>query len=177
MPASIHRDQSDAWISDRAEPDPDPAPFTTIGWRLLHIADCKVLYHEWAFGPRELSFPDLLPPTTAEGALARLEEGHRLLRGELEGFADRALDEPRLTSWSELWPALRIFWTMIDHDAHHGAEIGCLRDVYRVTDGARLSRGHRVGRDLGPVGAAKPELPTGCSVRDRRAGRRRAHRW
>jgi hypothetical protein len=21
---------------------------------------------------------------------------------------------------------------MIDHDAHHGAEIGCLRDLYRV---------------------------------------------
>jgi hypothetical protein len=91
---TIHRDESGAWISDYAEPDPDPAPFTTIGWRLLHIADCKVMYHEWAFGPRELSFPDLPPPPTADGALARLEEGHQLLRRELEGFADRALDEP-----------------------------------------------------------------------------------
>jgi hypothetical protein len=26
-------------------------------------------------------------------------------------------------------------WTMIDHDAHHGGEIGCLRDLYRVTAG------------------------------------------
>jgi hypothetical protein len=24
---------------------------------------------------------------------------------------------------------------MIDHDAHHGGEIGCLRDLYRVTAG------------------------------------------
>jgi hypothetical protein len=22
---------------------------------------------------------------------------------------------------------------MVDHDAHHGGEIGCLRDLYRVT--------------------------------------------
>ena len=138
---TIHRDESGAWIADYAEPDPDPAPFTTIGWRLTHIADCKVIYHEWAFGPRQLTFPDLAPPPTAAGALARLEEGHRLLRGELEGLADQALDTPRLTNWGERWPAWRIFWTMIDHDDHHGAEIGCLRDLYRVTGGSLLNRG------------------------------------
>jgi hypothetical protein len=69
-------------------PDPDPAPFTTIGWRLVHLADCKVMYHEWGFG---------------------------------------------WTNWGERPPAWRILWTMIDHDAHHGAEIGCLRDLYRAT--------------------------------------------
>jgi hypothetical protein len=35
----------------------------------------------------------------------------------------------------ERWPAWRVLWTMIDHDAHHGGEIGCLRDLYRVTAG------------------------------------------
>src|SRR6266508_2732508 len=74
---TIHRDESGAWISDYAQPDPDPAPFTTIGWRLVHVADCKVMYHEWAFGPRKLTFPDLAPPATAAGAVARLEEGHQ----------------------------------------------------------------------------------------------------
>src|SRR6266508_5799100 len=59
------------------KPVPDPAPFTTIGWRLVHVADCKVMYHEWAFGPRKLTFPDLAPPATAAGAVARLEEGHQ----------------------------------------------------------------------------------------------------
>jgi hypothetical protein len=138
---TIHRDESGTWIADFADPDPDPAPFTTIGWRLVHIADCKVMYHEWAFGLRELTFPDLAPPTTAAGAVARLEEGHRLLRGELEGLAEKALDTPRLTNWGEQWPAWRIFWTMIDHDDHHGAEIGCLRDLYRVTGGSLFNRG------------------------------------
>ena len=54
---TIHRDETGAWISDYAQPDPDPAPFTTLGWRLVHVADCKVMYHEWAFGPRKLTFP------------------------------------------------------------------------------------------------------------------------
>ena len=41
---------SGAWVADYAEPDPEPAPFTTIAWRLVHLADCKLVYHEWAFG-------------------------------------------------------------------------------------------------------------------------------
>jgi DinB superfamily len=129
---TVHPDESGAWVIDYAEPDPEPAPLTTIAWRLVHLADCKVMYHEWAFGERRLSFPDLAAPPTAAGAVARLEEGQRRLRAALAGLADEELDEPRLTNWGERWPAWRILWTMIDHDAHHGGEIGCLRDLYRV---------------------------------------------
>ena len=88
---SVHRDPSGAWVTDYAEPDPDPAPFTTIGWRLVHLADCKVMYHEWAFGERRLTFPDLAAPATAAAALARLEEGHGRLRAALEGKGYRVV--------------------------------------------------------------------------------------
>jgi hypothetical protein len=132
---TVRRDGSGAWVADYAEPDPDPAPFTTIAWRLTHLADCKVIYSEWAFGPRRLTFPDLAAPATAADALARLEEGQRRLRADLAGLGDDQLDEPRWTNWGERWPAWRVLWTMIDHDAHHGGEIGCLRDLYRVTAG------------------------------------------
>jgi DinB superfamily len=132
---TVHQDGSGAWVADYAEPDPDPAPFTTIAWRLTHLADCKVIYHEWGFGPRRLTFPDLAAPATATEALARLEEGQGLLRADLAGLEDGQLDEPRLTNWGERWPAWRLLWTMVDHDAHHGGEIGCLRDLYRVTAG------------------------------------------
>ena len=96
---------------------------------------CKVIYSEWAFGPRRLTFPDLAAPATAADALARLEEGQRRLRADLAGLGDDQLDGPRWTNWGERWPAWRVLWTMIDHDAHHGGEIGCLRDLYRVTAG------------------------------------------
>jgi hypothetical protein len=72
---TVHRDEAGAWITDHAWPDPEPAPFTTIGWRLVHIADCKVMYHEWAFGPGKLTFPDLTASPAAADAIARLEEG------------------------------------------------------------------------------------------------------
>jgi hypothetical protein len=67
------------------------------------------------------------------GAIERLEEGHRLLRSDLVGVEDEQLGQPRLTNWREEWPSWRIFWAMIDHDQHHGAEIGCLRDLYRAS--------------------------------------------
>jgi hypothetical protein len=130
---TVHRDRSGAWVADYAEPDPDPPPLTTIGWRLVHLADCKLLYHEWAFGPRRLRFPDLAAPATAAEALARLEAGQGLLRAALAGLDDEGLDGPRWTNWGERWPAWRVLWTMVDHDAHHGGELGCLRDLYRVT--------------------------------------------
>jgi len=92
---TVRRDPSGAWVTDYAEPDPDPAPFTTISWRLVHLGDCKVMYHEWAFGRRRLTFPDLAAPATTAGAMERLEEGQGRLRAALEGLDDDELDRPR----------------------------------------------------------------------------------
>lgn len=129
---TVHPDAAGAWVADYAEPAPDPPPFTTIAWRLTHLADCKVMYHEWAFGAQRLTFPDLPGPASAGDALARLAEGQALLRADLVSLGDPDLDRPVATNWGEQWPAWRIFWTMVDHDAWHGAEIGCLRDLYRT---------------------------------------------
>ena len=128
---TVHRDGGGRWVTDHAIPDPDPAPFTTIAWRLVHVADCKVMYREWAFGKGRLGFTDLEPPPTVAGAVKRLEEGQAALRADLGGCSEVELDRPVLTNWGEKWPAWRIFTTMIDHDRHHGAEVGCLRDLYR----------------------------------------------
>jgi uncharacterized damage-inducible protein DinB len=118
-------------VVDYADPAPEPPPFTTIAWRLVHIAACKIMYHEYAFGPGKLTWDELDIPHTAADAIAWLEEGHARLRTALNGLTDADLEEMRLTNWGEPWPTWRIFWAMIHHDAHHGAEIGCLRDLYR----------------------------------------------
>jgi len=72
---TIHRDETGGWVTDYAEPDPVPAPVTTIGWRLVHVADCKVIYHDWAFGERRLTFPDLIPPNTVVGGHGEIARG------------------------------------------------------------------------------------------------------
>jgi len=132
----VHRDDHGRWTHDYVEPDPVPPPFTTIGWRLTHVATCKVMYHEWAFGARELTWPTLETPHDVEGSLAMLREGHDLLRADLAGLDDGGLNAEVLTNWGEPWPAWRIFWTMIHHDLQHGGEIGALRDYLRTARNA-----------------------------------------
>jgi hypothetical protein len=129
---SVRRDDRGRWAVDYPEPPhPDPAPFTTIGWRLVHIAECKVMYHEYAFGPAKLTFPDIDSAHTAAAAIAELEAGHAMLVSDLAGLHDADLERQVLTNWGDRWPARQIFWTMISHDLHHGGEIGALRDLYR----------------------------------------------
>ncbi len=128
---TVRRGPDGRWLVDYPDVHPDPPPFTTIAWRLLHIAESKVMYHEYAFGPAALTWPEIDSAHSAGTAIAELERGQRLLVDDLHGMTDAALDAPRLTNWGEEWPAWRIFWTMIDHDLHHGGEIGVLRDLYR----------------------------------------------
>jgi len=136
---TVRRRDDGRWAVDYPEPPhPDPAPFTTIGWRLVHVAECKVIYHEYAFGPAKLTFPDIDSAHTAAAAIAQLEVGHAMLVRDLAGLDDAGLDREVLTNWGERWPAREIFWTMIDHDLHHGGEIGALRDLYRERSRERL---------------------------------------
>lgn len=128
---TVRPDESGRWVVDYAIPNPDPPPFTTIAWRLVHVATCKIMYHEYAFGPGKLTWDTIEIPHTVADTIALLEEGHARLRTALDGLGDPDLEEMRLTNWGDSWPTWRIFWAMIGHDLTHGAEIGCLRDLYR----------------------------------------------
>jgi uncharacterized damage-inducible protein DinB len=130
---TVYRVERGRWDHHYEDPDPEPAPFTTIAWRLTHVAMCKVMYHEHAFGPGELTWLTIETPGTAEGALEMLDTGHALLTEDLAELDDADLERSVSTNWGEEWPAWRIFWTMIHHDAHHGGEIGALRDLYAAT--------------------------------------------
>ena len=52
----------------------DPAPLTTIGWRLVHLNAGNRLYWNHAFGDATLTFPGLPVPHTAETALSEWRE-------------------------------------------------------------------------------------------------------
>ncbi len=133
---TVRRGATGRWSADYEEPDPIPAPFTTIGWRLVHVAECKLMYHEYAFGDGRLTWPDLDSPHTAADAIAALDRWHAALRGDLAKLSDPDLDRPVATNWGELWPAWRILWTLIHHDLWHGGEIGTLRDLFRLRQGS-----------------------------------------
>jgi hypothetical protein len=126
------REQEDGrWMADYEEPDPIPAPFTTIGWRVVHVSECKLMYDEYAFGPARLTWDrDLSSPHSAAEALADLDRHQERLIRSVQQLNVDDLDREVLTNWGEKWPAWRILWTMIHHDLWHGGEIGALRDLY-----------------------------------------------
>lgn len=128
---TVYRQPDGRWTYHYDFAPPQPHPFTTIAWRVTHVALCKIMYHEYAFGPAELTWLTVETPSSAADALAVLERSQRLLVEDLAGLAaDEELDAPRRTNWGEMWPTWRIFWMMIHHDYQHGGEIGCLRDLY-----------------------------------------------
>ena len=78
-------------------------------------------------------------PGDVEASIATLERGHGL-PGRRSRSAERRTPQGDAFSptGAEEWPAWRIFTAMIAHDRHHGAEIGVLRDLYRIAGAFRV---------------------------------------
>ncbi len=122
------------WRCEYAWPAPDPAPVTTIAWRLAHLV-------VGVFGMRNHSYFDAPPVDydswhfagTADEALAQLDTQ---VRTWLDGV--RALDDSRLAEQvGAREPAAFAHLTITDlvlhihrEAIHHGAEICLLRDLY-----------------------------------------------
>lgn len=119
----------------RADPrprqEPNPAPFTTIGWRMWHIgADCLRSYGRFFTGaPDEEWYA--WPGTAKEGTEMLAADWSRFI-GQVEALGDERLLRPMgefggpFADESYLLLALHA----LDEVAHHGAEIGTVRDLY-----------------------------------------------
>jgi len=110
---------------------PQPAPFTTIAWRMAHMAVNKVLVLDHAFGARKARLAALDLPGDVDGMVAYLRECHLPLRAQVERLADDDLATPRYTEWGEQRTTERIITSAILHDVEHGAQIAAVRELYR----------------------------------------------
>jgi hypothetical protein len=119
------------WIYDYAIPDPEPPPFTTIGWRLIHIACINDMYHERVLGPQQRDYEDQEVPHTATDAINWWHDGYLRYQDGLTALDDAELERLVATPWGVTQTVREWTWTLIHENAHHGAEIGCLRDLYR----------------------------------------------
>ena len=131
--AEVMRVGSGAFTCDFAVPEPDPAPLTTIAWRLAHLTvgvfGARAASH---FGGPPYDYMTYDYPGTADAALANLDatygawrEGVRSL--DAEGLA-RPIG-PAEGPWHESPMADLVFH--INREAiHHLAEVALLRDLY-----------------------------------------------
>ena len=118
-----------AWIP------PEPAPFTTLAWRITHIVDilqeertATWLGHEPAAGDGEPPVPD-----SAEAALAALDHAYDVRRRRVAALSQDDLVRPMgeiAGPWAE-HDGTAFTLHILDVLIHHGAEVGTVRDFYR----------------------------------------------
>jgi len=122
--------------SDQVRPAPEPAPFTTLAWRIAHLTDCYGADRngEWlgvALAPAVLD-PEGARPGTADTALAMLERAHIRWRSHLTAVPEDSMSEqlgPLAGPYAEGTRASFVLH-MLDEFIHHGAELALLRDLY-----------------------------------------------
>jgi hypothetical protein len=131
------------WVIDYAVPDPIPAPLTTIAWRLVHMAGICAMYHEHVFGPARLDWDDWEIPHAAADALRWWAGSFDAYRRALERGGDTDLDREAHAVWGPTQTVRQWSEVLIHENAHHGAEIGALRDLHRATGGGSTATGTR----------------------------------
>ena len=153
---SIREGADGRWAEESVLPGPDPAPFTTLAWRLWHLID---MYGEeraprWLQVPPQgppigLDDPEGSAPPTAAEAIALLERAHDRWDAHLALATDESLAElvgPVGGQYADRSRANYVLH-MLDEFIHHGAEVALLRDLWRwqhpVADDDRTERAIR----------------------------------
>ena len=123
--------QEGRWTIPYSWIPPQPAPFTTIAWRMAHMAVNKVLVLDHAFGARKARLADLDLPPDLDGMIAYLHACHQPFRAQVERLTDDDLPTLRYSEWGEQRATERIIASAILHDVEHGAQIATVRELFR----------------------------------------------
>ncbi|MGW8359061.1 DinB family protein [Streptomyces wedmorensis] len=121
-------------------PHPEPAPFTTIAWRLSHLAELLALRADHTNGSHSLTRDDYRVSGDVATAVKAFSAAADAWRGALLSADDEALDTvghctyPHGSDPEELF--LDVVWWVNQEILHHGAEIALLRDLYRLGNAA-----------------------------------------
>ncbi|MFN3002914.1 DinB family protein [Mycolicibacterium wolinskyi] len=129
---TIHPDGS----IDFTYPQPQPAPFTTIAWRLAHvIVGVLAMRNHSHFGGPPADYQSWSYATDAATALNQLDDAYRNWIDGVRSLSNDDLDRPcgpAEAPWDEYSMATLVLH--INREViHHGAEIACIRDLYAHT--------------------------------------------
>ena len=122
---------------DFVYPQPEPAPFTTIAWRLGHVIvgvfGARAHSH---FGGPEADYNTWPWATDADAALRQLDDVYRDWISGVKGLSDTALANPVGPAEGPYAdrPMIDLILHINREAIHHGAEISLLRDLYTHTN-------------------------------------------
>ena len=130
------------WGLEFERPEPDPPPFTTIAWRLAHLAGGMTMRADWTVGSKSVSFDDVEMSGSAADGIAALEQSAAAWREALTtATTDEDLDQIGRSAFP--WgldpdmPFIEIVWWVNKELIHHGAEIALLRDLWQAQPNRR----------------------------------------
>jgi hypothetical protein len=115
-------------------PEPDPAPVTTIAWRLGHVIvgvfGARNAAH---FGAPEISYDSHAYAATAADALRQLDEQYATWTAGVRGLGADGLARPCGPAEGPFaeHPMAALVLHIHREAIHHGAEVALLRDLYR----------------------------------------------
>jgi hypothetical protein len=130
---TISNDETGIPRADWADPDPVPAPVTTIAWRMWHMAvDCLDSYSTRAFATNGTGLSGQVWVLEPEAAWQLLDAAWVNFR---EGFEQRPADALQGQLGPDWGPYAQDTLLALALHAqreivHHGAEIALLRDLY-----------------------------------------------
>jgi DinB superfamily len=104
-----------------------------------HVGECKIMYHNYAFGDGQLTWDE--PHVDADSALATVDSAiewlqrvHESLRESIATLESDDLGRSRQTNWGELKETRWIIGIMIQHDLYHSGEINHIRALHHEQD-------------------------------------------
>ncbi|CAJ1508492.1 DinB family protein [[Mycobacterium] burgundiense] len=126
---TLHRDGS----IDFSYPPPDPAPVTTIAWRLAHvIVGVLAMRNHSHFAGPPADYQSWDYATDAATALTQLDDAYRRWMAGVGALSAADLDRPIGAAegpWGQR-PMIDLVLHINREVIHHGAEISLLRDLY-----------------------------------------------
>ena len=133
LPEGVIQGGSGEMVIDFAYPEPDPAPFTTIAWRLGHVIVGVLAMRNGAhFGAPVADYMSWEYASTAEGALAQLDEQIARWVEGVRSWTDEDLAQPCGAAEGEWAERSRADLVANIHREliHHLAEVALLRDLH-----------------------------------------------
>jgi hypothetical protein len=131
---TVRTSDDGGWAADWADPDPDPAPVTTIGGRCWHVAvDALDSYSARQFGRTGTGLTGTAWVGSWQEARPLLDAAWAVFRAGVATWDDQRLLAPLGARWGGF--ARHSHLHLVLHAerevVHHGAEIALLRDLYR----------------------------------------------
>ncbi len=135
------RQAGDEVVVDWSGDDPDPAPVTTIAWRMYHLAaDCFANYLTGGLGEWPIRTPQGRWTLDVNEALELLDASWAAFRAGLGGLGEDGMWRALGSEWGPFaddnWAGLVIH--ALDELSHHGAEIALLRDLWQHAPNCQL---------------------------------------